>query len=516
MTIQQLLIQSLKNNSNNNALHTNNTYYTYKELYNQSILISDAILSIKYVKQPVIIMGMRSFYTYAGICGTIISGSYYTPLNSSFPMERNINIINQSQGDIIYLDYTDFENYKQILESINGYNIICPSEHYDYLSSTFHNHKFYKCGEKQNIINTLGTDIVYMLFTSGSQGLPKGIKINNDNLYNYILNTAKRSGITSSTKLLQMHDLSFDYSIHSLFLSLLHGSCLYIIDKLNKLNPIKYINKYEIDHVAFVPSSINMMKKIRVLKDNILLSLKYVCFCGEILPFDNALLFAKACPNAKLENLYGPTEATVACTYFEFNKDTKEQEEYCGSMPIGNSYDGMEVFLIDENKNIINNNSVGELVLSGKQLASCYVNNIKQTEEKFVKINNKDCYLTGDLCRYVNNELVFLGRNDAQVQIKGYRVELFEIENAISKIDGILSNACIPTPVDSITYEGVTAFITVDKNNTLLGGGNFFLKEILNKQLPEYMVPSKFIILESMPYNNNGKIDRNKLKTMVK
>ena len=204
MTIQQLLIQSLKNNSNNNALHTNNTYYTYKELYNQSILISDAILSIKYVKQPVIIMGMRSFYTYAGICGTIISGSYYTPLNSSFPMERNINIINQSQGNIIYLDYTDFENYKQILESINGYNIICPSEHYDYLSSTFHNHKFYKCGEKQNIINTLGTDIVYMLFTSGSQGLPKGIKINNDNLYNYILNTAKRSGITSSLSLIHI------------------------------------------------------------------------------------------------------------------------------------------------------------------------------------------------------------------------------------------------------------------------------------------------------------------------
>ena len=178
-------------------------------------------------------------------------------------------------------------------------------------------------------------------------------------------------------------------------------------------------------------------------------------------------------------------------------------------MPIGKAYDGMEVFLIDEDKNIINN-SVGQIVLSGKQLAKGYINNEVQTKAKFIKIDNKDCYLTGDLGRYVNGELVFLGRNDAQVQIKGYRVELYEIENAISKIENIVSNAVIPTPVNGSTYENLTAFITskgsIDTNQ---------IKAVLAQKLPDYMVPNTYIVLDNMPLNSNGKIDRNQLKNML-
>ena len=142
----------------------------------------------------------------------------------------------------------------------------------------------------------------------------------------------------------------------------------------------------------------------------------------------------------------------------------------------------------------------------------CYVNNKAQTKEKFIKINNKDCYLTGDLGRWVNGELVFLGRNDAQVQIKGYRVELYEIENAISKIENIVSNAVIPTPVNSITYENLTAFIIVKDDNI----DTYQIKSILSQTLPDYMVPNKYIILDNMPLNSNGKIDRNQLKNMIK
>ena len=213
---------------------------------------------------------------------------------------------------------------------------------------------------------------------------------------------------------------------------------------------------------------------------------------------------------AKLENIYGPTEATVACTYFEFNKDTKELPEYIGSMPIGKAYDGMEVELYDDNLNKITDDSTGQIVLSGKQLAKGYVNNEAQTKEKFIKINNKDCYLTGDLGRWVNGELVFLGRNDAQVQIRGYRVEIFEIENAISKIDGIISSAVIPTPVGAVTYENTAAFLVCNKNIDTNK-----IKDDLSKTLPNYMVPNKYIILDSMPLNSNGKIDRNQLKKLL-
>lgn len=510
MNIQQYLLQSFDNYKGYRALYTYNTDYTYNQLSIISTKIAHTILHINNAKQPVIIIGSKSFYTHAAICGIIIAGSYYTPLNETFPLERNISIIKLSKAKILLLDYTDFSCYEDILNNIDGYNIICPEEHYDYLSAKFSNHTFYTDKVYDNsFLNVSKNDPVYMLFTSGSTGTPKGIKISHENLLNYCTVSKKRNSVDSTSKLLQMHDITFDYSVHNLFLSFLYGACLHVINKNTKINPFKYLNEHKITHAAFVPSSLIIMKKMRLLKEGSLPFLKYICFCGETLPFDNALLIAKAAPNAKLENIYGPTEATVACTYFEFNKDTVELPEYTGSMPIGKAYDGMEVFLIDENLYIINT-GIGQIVLSGRQLAKGYVNNETQTKEKFIKINNKDCYLTGDLGRWVNGELVFLGRNDAQVQIRGYRVEIYEIENAISKIENIVSNAVIPTPVNGSTYENLTAFITskgsIDTNQ---------IKAVLAQKLPDYMVPNTYIVLDNMPLNSNGKIDRNQLKNML-
>lgn len=509
--ISNAIIASFKKNSECFALYTNNKYYTYNELSQISREIAHTILHINYEKQSIILMGGKSFFIHAGLLGTIIAGSYYTPLNDTFPLERNLNIIELSKSKILILDYTDFKNYEKILDNINNYNIICPEEQCLFLTERFPNHNFYAAKEHKNsFLSVNENDTVYMLFTSGSTGIPKGIKISHKNLYNYSYISQKRNNVDNTSKIIQMHDITFDYSVHNLFISFLFGACLHIINRTTKINPFKYINDHQITHAAFVPSSLIIMKKMRLLKENSLPSLKYVCFCGETLPFENALLIAHATPNAKLENIYGPTEATVACAYFEFNKDTKEMPEYLGSMPIGKAYEGMEVELYDENLNLITDESTGQIVLSGKQLTNGYVNNEEQTKEKFIMINNKLHYLTGDLGRRINGEIVFLGRNDAQVQIRGYRVEIFEIENAISKIDGIISNAVIPTPIGAVTYENTTAFLVCNKDVNIDN-----IKDILSKTLPNYMVPNNYILLDSMPLNTNGKIDRNQLKKLL-
>lgn len=510
MTIQKDLVQIFKRYSTQNALYTYNTYYTYNQLYSAASNITNMILNISNEKQPVIIMGSKSFFTHAGIIGTVMAGSYYTPLNETFPIERNIDIIKISNAQSIVIDIDDFKNYENILDSIDDYNIICPEKDLEYITKRFPNHKVRCNGQSKQNIAAEENDAVYMLFTSGSTGIPKGIKISHYNLYNYIKAFTKRNSITDNDRFIQMNDLTFDLSVHSLFLSILHGACLYIPSSSERINPVKFINDYSITNILMVPSSIAFMKKMRVLKDNSLMSVKYLSFCGETLPFDNAILMAKAAPNAKLENLYGPTEATIACTYFEFDKNTEELIEYSGSMPIGNAYDGMNVELFDNNLNKIIDNSIGQIVLSGKQLAKGYVNNEEQTKEKFVVIDNSLHYLTGDLGRKINGKIVFLGRNDAQVQIKGYRVEIFEIEHALSKINGIISNAVIPTPVGAVTYENTTAFITCNTNIDLIK-----IKEELSKKLPNYMVPNNIIILDNMPLNSNGKIDRNQLKKIL-
>lgn len=510
MTIQGLLLNSFKTYSKNDALFTNNQYFSYKQLEIDINNISSIILSIAYEQQPVIIMGSRSYYTHVGILGTIMSGSYYVPLNEIFPYERNISIIKISGAKTIILDKNDFNKYEEILDNISGYNIICTEKNIEYLRKRFPNNVFHCSSQPQKHIISNSNDAVYMLFTSGSTGIPKGIKISHYNLYNYIQAYTKRNIITKNDRFIQMNDLTFDLSAHSLFLSLCFGACLYIPSSSDRINPIKFIHQHSITHILMVPSSITFMKKMRVLKDNALLSVKYMSFCGETLPFDNAILMAKVASNAKLENLYGPTEATIACTYFEFNQDTKELPEYSGSMPIGKAYDGMKVELYDENLNLITDESTGQIVLSGKQLTNGYVNNPEQTKEKFIMINNELHYLTGDLGRIVNGEIVFLGRNDAQVQIKGYRVEIFEIENAISKIDGIISNAVIPTPIGAVTYENTTAFIMCSTPVDIQS-----VKTTLNNKLPAYMVPNNYIILDNMPLNTNGKIDRNQLKKLL-
>lgn len=510
MNIQEKLLQSFKKNKYNNALFINNTYYSYCVLYETVVKISNTILNIQNKKQPVIIMGSKSFFTHVGIIGTVMAGSYYTPLNETFPIERNIDIIKISNAQSIVIDIDDFKNYENILDSIDDYNIICPEKDLEYITKRFPNHKVRCNGQSKQNIAAEENDAVYMLFTSGSTGIPKGIKISHYNLYNYIKAFTKRNSITDNDRFIQMNDLTFDLSVHSLFLSILHGACLYIPSSSERINPVKFINDYSITNILMVPSSIAFMKKMRVLKDNSLMSVKYLSFCGETLPFDNAILMAKAAPNAKLENLYGPTEATIACTYFEFDKNTEELIEYSGSMPIGKAYDGMEVELYDDNLNKITDDSTGQIVLSGKQLTTGYVNNKEQTKEKFIMIDNKLHYITGDLGRVINNKLVFLGRNDSQVQIKGYRVEIFEIEHALSKINGIISNAVIPTPVGAVTYENTTAFITCNTNIDLIK-----IKEELSKKLPNYMVPNNIIILDNMPLNSNGKIDRNQLKKIL-
>ena len=510
MNIQKILFQSLNNFSENNALYIDDKYYTYSFLKQFSVKTAKSILNIENKKQSVIIMGSRSFYTYAGILGTIISGSYYTPLNETFPIERNINIIKISQAKTIVLDIEDFKNYETILDNLENYNIICLNGDINDLKKRFPKHNFdYKDNNLENI-EVCDDDTIYMLFTSGSTGIPKGIKISHYNLYNYIKAFTKRNSITDNDRFIQMNDLTFDLSVHSLFLSILHGACLYVPNNSEKINPVKFIYKHSITHALMVPSSITFMKKMRVLKEQFFCSLKYLAFAGETLPFHDAILMAEVTPHAKLENIYGPTEATIACTYFEFDKNTEELIEYSGSMPIGNAYDGMNVELFDNNLNKIIDNSIGQIVLSGKQLAKGYVNNEEQTKEKFILINNELHYLTGDLGRKINGEIVFLGRNDSQVQIKGYRVEIFEIEHAISKINGIISNAVIPTPVGAATYESTTAFLVCDKNID-----TDIVKANLVKKLPNYMVPNKYIILDSMPLNSNGKIDRNQLKKIL-
>lgn len=521
MSIRKALALALKKFESNNALFTGNDFYSYGLLRAASSNIAGCLLSLKDKSNaPVAVMGKGGFFTYSGICGTILSGCYYVPLNENFPVERNLGILQASGAKIIILDTDDFSGWEKIAGNIEGYDIITRSEHkkrlsIDYPSNRFNDYTEFNGLSDDFAYDESGDTFIYLLFTSGSTGKPKGIRISQDNLSGYAEAFCHRNIVDETYRLIQMNDLTFDLSAHSLFLSFLKGACLYVPDKIARINPVPFMNKHGITHSLLVPSVLTMMRKMRVLKElgggGILPCLKYAAFCGEALPFIDAKLFSHAAPNAKIENIYGPTEATIACTYFEFKRDTEEKEYTLGSVPIGVPNKDMETDILDDELRSVPKGETGELVLSGRQLSKGYLNDPVQTNEKFISYSGKTYYKTGDLCKMTDDGIVFLGRNDTQAQIKGYRVELYEIENALSRMDGCIDCAAIPTPAGAVNYSGLTVFILADKGGADIND----MKNRLKETLPFYMIPDNFILLDTFPVNSNGKTDRNALKKML-
>ncbi len=514
MSLSSDLLSSFKDHSGRNALFTGGRFHTYGELAALSEGVARRLLSLGLKgDEPAVIAGKGSFFTYAALCGTVLAGGYYVPLNENFPTERNMSVIKASGARFIIADPDDFTGWENIFAGSDGYEIIVPPSCCKRLAADYPGRRFHGAGADScrcGLPPDRGEDSVYLLFTSGSTGKPKGIRISRDNLSGYISAFCERNRADENGRLIQMNDLTFDLSAHSVFLSFLKGGCLYVPDRADRINPVSFINRHGINHALLVPSVLTMMRKMRVLKSGAMPSLEYAAFCGEALPFDDARLFSLAAPGAKIENIYGPTEATIACTYFEFGREATEKADYCGSVPIGAPNVGMEAVIVDEAGRPVPDGSVGELALSGRQLAGGYLNDPEQTAGKFVKKGCKTYYMTGDLCKMTDDGIVFLGRNDSQAQIRGYRVELYEVENAISRIDGCLDAVVIPVPVGAVNYSGMTAFVLAKES---LSAGE--VKERLKNLLPPYMVPDDFIITDDFPVNSNGKVDRNRLKSLL-
>jgi non-ribosomal peptide synthetase component F len=259
-----------------------------------------------------------------------------------------------------------------------------------------------------------------------------------------------------------------------------------------------------------VPSVVGALTRLRLLQPGGLPSLRYSLFCGEPLPAAYAQAWQEAAPQSIVENLYGPTEATIAISNYRWEAARSQQESLNGIVPIGKVFDGQKVEVIDESRNPVAVGEPGELCLSGSQVTTGYWNNPEKTREQFVHLadsNGTLWYRTGDLVkRDENGALLYLGRIDYQVKIRGHRVELQEIEEAVRKACGSPQVVTVPWPVRNGSGDGVVAFISGLESIDQAG-----IIGYCSGQLPEYMVPRKIYLLQEMPLNVNGKIDRKKL-----
>jgi len=475
----------------NAALRIGDDVLSYGELHQMANAIANDITAgFPDDKSPVAILGAKSFMTYAGICGALLASRAYMPLNLKFPDSRNEKMMQLSGAKIIVADV----EAKQALERLGeNYKII---SEVDGANST-------------NIpLAVVPEDTAYLLFTSGTTGTPKGVPVSNRNVCAYLDHVSKQWQIKENDRLSQTFDLTFDLSVHDMFLCWISGACLCIPEDDSPFKLASYIREQEISVWFSVPSAAVLMDRMRLLKEDKFKGIRLSFFCGEPFPAAIAEKWQAAVGGSELVNLYGPSEATIAISSYSWdNINTKEKN---GIACLGKIFEGQESLLLDTTA-MRPAESKGELCLGGSQVIDAYLGDAELTKKYFIQLDEhpeKTWYRTGDLaCIDEEGDLFFLGRADSEVKISGYRVNLQEIDAIIRKATG--SNS-----VASILHEKQTAVIV-----SFVGGiqdpDDRSILQACRKELPWYMIPERIIFVDKMPLNVNGKIDRNALKQMI-
>jgi D-alanine--poly(phosphoribitol) ligase subunit 1 len=334
------------------------------------------------------------------------------------------------------------------------------------------------------------------LFTSGTTGKPKGVMIKKTSLNHYTKWLVNKFKLNINDNCSQIPSIGFDLSLADIFLSLCSGSKLIIPDTIDQLFPSNWFYKKKINHIVCTPSLIDYINSSKKLTKKNFSHIKTIFFCGEPLYLNHVKSLFNINKKLKIVNAYGPTEAACSMTTFDINiKNYREKS--LTSMSIGKPIPGMKVKIFNTDKT--KNNKVGEILISGKQLSIGYLKQEKLTNEKFIKLSDKIYYKTGDWGCIKNNELYFLSRIDNQIKIKGFRVELNEIDYYLRKFG--LNNP------KSIFINGkIISFVVSKKINEKK------IKEFLINELEVYKIPSNIIDISNIPLNKNGKVDIDFLK----
>jgi len=478
---------------NRNAFFINQQAHTYSAFAQTISNIRKEIAKPTYSNQQHIgLIANDDLETYASIIALWLEGKAYVPLSPDAPEDRNLNIIRQA-------------SLQTILDSSN---IML-----QYPCAMIASKRLEQATIDLSPKSISSDAVAYILFTSGTTGLPKGVPISRGNVSAFMDAFWKISlDITEQDKVLQMFDLTFDLSVMSYLAPMCKGACCYTIPK----DKIKYSYIFELmeDHqltvALMVPSVLHHLRPY--FNEIHLPEMRYSIFCGEALPLDITEEWSQCLPNATIQNVYGPTEDTIFCTYYTYERH-KANKHLNGVLSIGKAMDGNFTVIIDEDNNILDNGQEGQLCLGGKQLTVGYWRNEEKNRESFFHIEYKGqterFYKTGDLCRLdFDGDILYVGRVDFQVKIQGFRVELTEIEfhaKQFLKKTNLVALAVTDTIGNA---EIAIAFETSEFDTREL-------VEYLKTKLPAYMLPKKFVYVQPFPLNVNGKTDRNEICKLI-
>jgi amino acid adenylation domain-containing protein len=469
--------------------------HTYKELNLKSDIVVEKLREKGVSKGDVVgLMANRSYDAIAGILGILKVGGVYLPLDPSFPNERTDFMLEDSKAGVVLVQdkYLDkFTGYKGVVVNMETLEE-CPLT---------------EC--KLHGGSSTCEDEAYIIYTSGSTGLPKGVTAIHKGTLNRLMWMWEAYPYKDHEVCCHKTSLNFVDSICEIFSPLLKGIPLLIIsDELlrDPVELIKLLNESGVTRITLVPSLLNVILETLNRLNLHLPALNLWVTSGEAISTELVRRFYGSMPEEVLLNIYGSSEVSADVTYC----DTRLCKDLSWHVPIGRPISNMSIYILDENMKPIPIGASGEIYISGTGLAKGYLNRSKLTSEKFLWTNlgeNKSIrlYKSGDMARYLpDGTIEYLGRKDSQVKIRGYRIETDEINTVLCTHENIKQS--VVSVFDDISDSKQLAAYLVLQEESGFNAGE--MKEYLRAKLPEYMVPSAFVLCKEIPLLPNGKVNK--------
>lgn len=477
------------------ALTDTHDSLTYRELVDKAKRIGSSLYAQLGRGRPIAVCLDKSVDAIAAMLGVVYSGNFYTVMDTQMPAERIRKIFSTLEPAALITDEKHVESVSALctqtflLHDIQRAATDAPS--LDYIRA------------EQN-----DSDVLYVLYTSGSTGVPKGTVITHRNVLAYSRWFVDTFCVDESTVIGNQTPLYFSMSVTDVYAALRAGAQLVLLPKQCFSFPIRlaeYLNHYQVNLIYWVPSAYGIVANSGLFEIEKPKHLKKALFAGEVMPAKTLRYWMRHLGKDVLfANLFGPTETTDICTYYIVPKETEDGEP----LPIGRHCDNCCVFVLHSDGRKAKPGEDGELCVSGSFVSPGYYNDPEKTAQAFVqnplqRAFPETCYKTGDIVRIgEEGELFYIGRKDHQIKRRGYRIELGEIERVAESVADVRECACIFDPASDRIHLFYSAQEVEEKD----------LLAALSAKLSRYMLPDHVHNLSGLPRNTNGKIDRKELE----
>jgi len=503
-TVVDLFERQAETTPDNLAVVFEDQSLSYRQLNDKANQLAHHLLNLKtetgaplFADNPLIAIAVeRSLDMVIGLLAILKAGGAYLPVDPNYPVARIRYMLDDSQARLL-LTQSRIKAQLSLDESEHQCFVLCLDQ-IDVADQPSENLP----------VKGRAEDFAYVIYTSGSTGNPKGVMVGHQALALHSQTMLQQYGITENDRDLQFASSSFDVSLEELFVAWLSGACSVLITTNFMLASelLVLIKKHAVTVVNLPPAYWQQMLEIATIAGD-LANLRILILGGDALPLSLAQQTRKHFPSLTCFNAYGPTEAVITPTLYRLPMTLTDNAAY---IAVGKPRANTRIYILNAQYRPQPVGIPGELCIAGSILACGYLGRPELTAEKFIEVElfgkTERIYKTGDLARWLpDGNLEFLGRIDQQIKLRGFRIELGEIEAALSQHPGV--KEAVVNLYEADGDKRIAAYLTTDD-------GNLAIEELrgrLKAGLPDYMVPSYFVVLDSLPLTPNGKIDRKAL-----